>query len=103
MAIEYSKKQIYTFTRKLYYHLRHHADALFFQKIRGACGYYDYETDEITIDYRKDIISTLVHEFLHHLHTRMCETSISNHEKAIMNKLSHRQIRNIIKVLGNNV
>jgi len=99
----YSKKEITSFTRRLHYHLRHHSDEIYFQKIRGMCGFYDYGTGEITIDYRKDILATLIHEFLHHIYPNSCETEVQAHEKAVINSLSRQQVRNIIKILAGNL
>lgn len=101
--MSYTKKEIYKFTRRLHYLLRHHQDRITFQRIKGAYGYYDFETDEITIDHRKDIIPTLVHEALHKWHNDWCETKVLQHEHLIMNSLTPSMIRKIIKVIAKNL
>jgi len=101
--MSYSRKEIYAFTRRLHYLLRHHQNRIIFQRIRGAYGYYDYETDEITIDHRKDIISTLIHEALHKWHNDWPEGKVIAHERQIMNSLTPRMIKKIIRVIANNL
>ena len=100
----YSKQEIYNLTRRLYYLIRNHGDRIDFKKLsHGVYGYYETETEEITIDYRRQIVPTLIHEFLHHIHPDWCETKVLEHESKVMNSLSPKQIRNIIKVLGENI
>jgi len=63
-------------------------------------GKYNYETTDITIDHRRDFLSTLIHEYLHHIHPDMCETKVLYEESRIINALSIRQIKNILKALA---
>jgi len=102
--ISEEKTDIYKITRRLYYLLRHHQDRIYFKKLsHGVYGYYDYGTEEITLDYRRDIIPTLIHESLHHWHPEWSETAVLKEEGRIMNLLTSRQIKNILKILGENV
>ena len=95
---------IYAFARRLYYLLRHHSDSIYFQKLYGGyLGYYESDADRITIDYRRDIISILVHEALHKWYPEWSETKVRQKEKWIMNRLTPRQIKTIIKIMGNNL
>jgi hypothetical protein len=95
------KLEVYHLTKLLYYFLRKHPDNIYFEKLHGGLlGYYDYGTAEITLDYRGDIISTLIHEFLHHLHPHWSETKILQKERETMTILSARQCRNIIRNLA---
>jgi len=97
----YSKKQTYRITKKLYDLLRNNSDHIHFQKLyRNVCGTYDDGTQDITIDYRRDIISTLIHEALHHWHPDWNETKVIQHESLIINALTARQIKNILRVIG---
>ena len=99
--IEQQKRDIYNFTRRLYYLLRKHPDNIDFRKLGGGVyGYYEPETDEITIDHRRDLIPTLIHESLHKFHPDWSETDVLHEESRIVNFLTPRQIKNIIKVLG---
>jgi len=100
---EFKKRQqeTYALTRRLYGFLRNHSDQIFFKKLYGnVYGYYDHGTAEITIDHRRDVIATLIHEFIHHIHHDWSETKVLNYERRIVNSLTPRQIKNIIKVLG---
>lgn len=100
----YSKKETYLITRRLYYLLRNHSDRIHFQKLySNVYGSYDDATHEIKIDYRRDILATLIHEALHHWHPDWNETKVRQHESLIINSLSAKQIRNIIKVIGKNI
>ena len=101
--IMYRKRKLetYHFTKLLYYFLRHNTDRVCFEKLHGGVlGYYDYGTDEITLDYRKEIVPTLVHEFIHRLNPHLSETKVIQKEKSIMAVLSHRQCMNILKALA---
>jgi hypothetical protein len=102
--MQHNKSDIYKITRRLYYLLRHHADYIVFKKIRGACGYYlNDKSISINLDYRKEIIPTLIHEALHHWHPDWSETKVLNNERMIINNLSMRQIKNILRVLAENI
>ena len=95
------RKEIYNITRRLYYLLRNHKDSIYFQKIHGGIyGYYERGTEEIHIDYRREIIPTLIHEALHKWHPEWSETKVLREESRIVNALSSRQIKNILKAIG---
>ena len=95
------QKDTYTFTRRFYKFLRTHSNHIFFKKLYGEYGNYNLETTDITIDHRRDFLSTLIHEFLHHLHRDWSETRVLKNEKKIINALTIRQIKNILKALAN--
>ena len=102
--IHYTKKHLYDITKKLYYLIRHSDGRIQFVKLSGrVAGYYYKGTGEIEIDYRKDIISTLIHESLHKWHPEWKEKDVYRHENRIVNSLSHRQIYNLIKIIGENL
>ena len=104
IQLKKERQEIYSFIRNLYYFLRHHSDKIDFKKLSGGVyGYYDEEVDEITIDYRRDIIATLIHESLHHFHHDWSETNVGREESRIMNILTPKQIKNIIKIMGKNL
>lgn len=67
------------------------------KKMRLYEGEYNPEDDKINIDYRKEFISTLVHEVLHFLNPNWPEQKVRLEEQKIMNSLSVRQVRNILK------
>ena len=66
------------------------------KKTKKDEGSYDPSTDIICIDYRKELLSTLVHETIHRIHTKWCESRVIKEEIKIMNSLSIKQVKNIL-------
>jgi len=98
------KRSTYNFNHKLYTFLRNNPENIIIKKLYGnTCGLYDHATEEIIIDYRKDIIPTLVHEFIHHLHNDWKESKVIKKEIEIMIAMSPHQCRNILRILGDTV
>ena len=71
------------------------------KKIKGLHGLCDYVADEIKIDYRKSLIPTIIHEVMHYYYPMWSETKVIKEERKIVNYLSIRQIKNIIKRFAN--
>ena len=95
------KIEINDFMKKLHHFIIHRPDNISFERLKsGTCGYYDHETEEITIDYRKDIIPTLIHEFTHHLYPKWRERDVGRYERKIMKYLTSIQSKNLIRLLG---
>ena len=67
---------------------------IIFKKIRKKAGETDYQT--IWLNHHDDILSTLIHECLHVLYPTWSETKVLQYEKQIFNKLTPRQINNLI-------
>lgn len=99
----YTKKELYKITSRLYKELRENPEFITLRKQNGREGEYNFQTEQITLDYRKSIISTMIHEYLHKWHPDKCETWILDHEKRIMNGLSTQQVKNIIKAFADSV
>jgi len=100
----YTPQYTYKITRRLYYLLRHHGDRIIYKKLRGGLsGYYEPGTEEIAIDYRGDIIPTLIHEALHYWHPTKSETWVRREESKIINSLTSRQIKNVIRIISENL
>ena len=96
-----TKKEIYNITKRLYYLLRSHPENIEFKKLSGGYfGFYTPGTEEITIDYRRAIVPTLVHEAIHKWHNDWSETKVCIEERRTMNALTPRQTQNIIKALA---
>jgi len=99
--VAYTKAQTYQFTKKLYQLLKTQPDTVILKKLWGnCCGLYHPDTDTIDIDFRRGIIPTLVHEALHKFHPNWSETKVWEHESKIMNSLTPRQVKNIIRMLA---
>ena len=60
----------------------------------------DYTTT-ILLDPRDDLLSTFVHEAIHHMHPDWEEEEVLGAESTIMKKLTCRQMKNITKRLAN--
>lgn len=94
-----------TFTKKLYRFLEdEHQIKL--KKLNAHVGSMEYIVEDpglpctITLDFRKDILSTLIHEFLHYRHQTWSESEILKSERLIMNRLTSKQAKNILKKLA---
>lgn len=95
------KHEAYILISQLYHFLQSHPNNVFFRKLRGIkTGDYMEGDEEIRLDYRKEIIPTLIHEFIHHLHPHMCETLVREKERQIMAAISPRQCINVLRALG---
>jgi len=79
--------------------LHENAEQNFFRlkKLRGVMGYCQWE-DGIIIDYRKELIPTLIHECVHYLEPDWSESQVLYAEKRIINNLELPQIINILKL-----
>ena len=96
----YTKKQLYKITNRLYKELNKNSDCIILRKLKGCQGEYNYCNDEVSIDYRKEIIPTLIHEYLHKWHPEKCETWVLQQEHLIINGLTTRQIKNILRAFA---
>lgn len=98
----YNQTELHSFTRKLYKYLDsdHRIE---FKKLRLNRGFIvlndkdPKDTSHMVLDHRDRLIATLIHEVLHYIYPTACEGFILEHERALINQLSDRQIRNIIK------
>jgi len=99
-----NRKEMNRFIRRFYYLIRHHSDQIYFQRLsRNVYGYYDYGTGDITVDYRKEMVPTLIHEAIHHWHLDWSENAVLKEEKEIVNSLTSRQYKNILRVIVENL
>lgn len=85
------------FVRKLYRLFKEKPKIFYIKKLKSARGYCHQDIEKIELDYRDEIISTLLHEALHFIHPEMSEDQVLWHETYLINKLSPRQVKNIIK------
>jgi len=97
---ERRKSDAYTFIRQLNSFLKNQGDNVILKKLHGREGYYDPPTEEVVVDYRKEFLSTLVHEVLHHLHPDWSESKVINKEHELMNTISVRQCKNMIVMIA---
>jgi hypothetical protein len=113
-----TKKEAYAFTRAAYRFMGSH-DTVLLGKIpsefartrlnkkkRKYIVYGTYEWDEegaeiIKVDYRYDIIATLIHELLHFLHNDWRESKVRQQERRYLRGLSGKQIFNLLRCFTN--
>jgi hypothetical protein len=97
------RRELQAYTKKLYRFLKQ-GHTIQLKKTKGYVGEIYYPNGDndpiVNLDYRRDIISTLIHEHLHHVNPEWCESKILRHESIIINALSERQVRNIIKAFA---
>jgi len=94
------RQEAYNISSKILYYLRHHKHKIHIKKIaRGVYGYFEDYNHEITLDYRRDLVPTLIHEILHDWHMDWSETKVIKEERRIVNLLTPRQATNILKAL----
>ena len=67
-----------------------------FKKMRGVCGICFWEKG-IVLDYRREIVNTLIHECLHFIEPNWCEAQILYAEKRIVNAVTKKQIITLLK------
>lgn len=91
------------YTRKLYRFLKE-GHRIKFDPNPYYAGRIHYPKDdnmaEVILNPKTEVVSTLIHEALHHFYPDWSETQVLRMERSIVHSLSERQIRNIIKRLA---
>lgn len=72
----------------------------YIKKLKGVMGYCEWSSG-ITIDYRKEFISTLIHECLHYIEPQWNETKILYAEKRVINAITSEQIIKLLSAFVN--
>lgn len=62
-----------------------------FKKLKGVHGYCEWE-DGILLDYRKDLIPTIIHECIHYLEPEWAESRVLYAEKRVVNIISEDEV-----------
>ena len=99
-----TKTHVNRFTRKLYRFLDEGHEFKFrkMKYLRGHVYTHNFPT-EVHLDFRENIISTLIHEALHYFYPDASETWVLTMEKRIVNQLTDRQVRNILRRWAQNI
>lgn len=66
------------------------------KKLKGVMGYCEWE-DGIIIDYRKELVPTIIHECIHYLNPSWSETRVLYVEKRIVNCISTKQTLKLLR------
>jgi hypothetical protein len=98
MTVTVTTADVGKFTRKLYKFLDQ-GHKFTFRRMPRRRGYVLTNTfpTEVHLDHRDSVISTLVHEALHYFYPTASETWVLRMESKIINKLTDRQVRNILR------
>ena len=100
---KYKKELLHKVMSRLYADMRENGNVIF-KKLHGKVGTFDWHGDEtIEIDYRKDILPTIIHEFLHKWNPEKSESWVIKEESRIINSLSVKQVKNFIRVLAETI
>jgi len=73
-----------------------------FKKIYGRTTGF-YKGDHIELDFRKDLIQTIVHECTHALHPELSETKVLKEETKIMKELTNLQAAEILSIVAKKI
>jgi len=112
----YDKKTLYTFMKRVSRFFRDNPKSVRIEKIREVevnpvtkkryclAGDVDYTPHRgkprIRIDYRRDIVATLIHELVHYFYDDLSESKTRRMESALINQLSKSQVRHLLKMLA---
>lgn len=67
------------------------------RKLRGVHGYCAWE-DGIELDYRKDLVPTIIHECVHFIREDWSESQVCYAEKRIINAISEEDVILLLKM-----
>jgi hypothetical protein len=71
-------------------------DIVFKKHLKGITGYYDEETITLAVFY--DLVPTLIHEIIHHLHKDWKETKVIQAEKVVKHYITTDEVVKILKL-----
>jgi len=90
---------VYNLLSRIYKALKNN-QPISFKKLRDCQGEYDCYCDEIILDYRKEILPTLIHEFIHKFHPTKSESWVEGRERFVMRRISPYQAKRLITLLS---
>jgi hypothetical protein len=73
-----------------------------FKKIRGLTTGF-FKGDHIELDYRKDIIQTIIHESIHVLYPKLSETAVIKKEKEVLKEISNYDAALMLEVVAKKI
>jgi hypothetical protein len=94
-----NKLLIYRFLNRFYQLCKETPDIFVFKKLKNCEGLCDYVEETLFIDYRKELLPIIIHETLHYFHPDWCESQILKNERLIINKVTTRQFKKILKMV----
>ncbi len=94
---KYRRTDTYSFLSSMYSLFHTNPEMFVIKKLRNCHGEYDPLRDIISLDFRRELVPTIIHETLHALHYNWSETQVMRRERQIVGALSMHQVRNILK------
>jgi hypothetical protein len=73
-----------------------------FKKIRGLTTGI-YKQDHIELDYRKDLIQTIIHECIHAIHPELSETKVIQTEHKIMKVITNSDVAELLFLVAKKI
>jgi hypothetical protein len=73
-----------------------------FKKIRGKTTGV-YKGDHIELDFRKDLVQTIIHECIHALNEGLSETKVIKHEDLLIKGITNLQAAEILAILAKKI
>ena len=63
----------------------------YFKKLKGVHGYCEWE-DGIILDYRKDLVPTIIHECIHYIEPEWTEAQVMYSESRVVNSITEDDV-----------
>jgi hypothetical protein len=73
-----------------------------FKKIYGRTTGY-FKGDHIELDFRKDLVQSIIHECTHALHPELSETKVLKMERAILKIITNLEVAEILAILAKKI
>ncbi|CAB5226269.1 hypothetical protein UFOVP760_48 [uncultured Caudovirales phage] len=73
-----------------------------FKKIHGRTTGI-YKEDHIELDFRKDLIQTIIHECIHAIHPELSETKVIQTENKIMKVITNSDVAEILFIVAKKI
>lgn len=103
--MRFTKKQLYRITAKFHKILLENPELFELKKLKNGDGRMDWDSDDekdrIRIDYRGEFLPTCIHECIHYLYPYMNHTRVRQLEKNLLNQLSMKQVKMLLKMFVN--
>ena len=89
---------MYYITHKIYKTLREYPSIIVWKKMKKYWGLYEYDTQQMSIDFRCPLVPTIIHECIHHWNPEWSETKVLEEERRIVNSMTPAQGLNLMKI-----
>jgi hypothetical protein len=73
-----------------------------FKRIYGRTTGF-FKGDHIELDFRKDLVQSIIHECIHALHPDLSETKVLSMERAILKVITNIEVAEILAILAKKI